>query len=107
MLTRRFFMTVALCVGVMQTVATAADVSLSSLLDEMTDRAALARFPDPAYTVKQFSSYDPASTAPDKPGWFANNDTSFFVREETNDGRTEWVMMDAEGPGAIVRWWIT
>ena len=100
-------MAIVACVGIMQAAATAADVSLSSLLDEMTDRAALARFPDPAYTVKQFSSYDPASTSPDKPGWFANNDRSFFVREETNNGRTEWVMLDAEGPGAIVRWWIT
>ncbi|MBN1590004.1 MAG: DUF2961 domain-containing protein [Pirellulales bacterium] len=87
--------------------ATATPISLNSLLDEMTDRAALASFPDPAYTCKQASSYDPKSTSPDKPGWFANNDRSFFIREEKNGDRTEWVMMDAEGPGAIVRWWVT
>ena len=57
-------------------------VSLKSLLAEMTDRASLARWPDPAYTCKQASSYDRASTAKDAPGWFANNDRSFFIREE-------------------------
>ena len=82
-------------------------VTLSTLLDEMIDRSAVARFPDPAYTCKQFSSYDRAATSPDEPGWFANSDNSQFLREETNGGRQEWVMMDAEGPGAIVRWWIT
>jgi len=87
--------------------AAAATVNLDSLLTEMTDRAALARLPEPAYTCRQASSYDPASKGPDQPGWFANNDRSFFLREETNAGRTEWVMMDAQGPGAIVRWWVT
>jgi hypothetical protein len=87
--------------------AAAATVSFDSLLDEMTNRASLASFPDPAYTCRQASSYDPKSKSPDKPGWFANNDRSFFVREETNDGRTEWVLMDVDGPGAIVRWWVT
>jgi hypothetical protein len=87
--------------------ATAATVSLDSLLDEMTDRAALAQLPNPAYTCKQFSSYNRAAKAPGKPGWFANGDWSYFVREEANQGRTEWVLMDAEGPGAIVRWWVT
>ncbi|MBN2216103.1 MAG: DUF2961 domain-containing protein [Pirellulales bacterium] len=90
-----------------QAAIAAAPVTLDSLLDEMTDRAALARFPDPAYTCKQASSYDRASKGPDQPGWFANGDQSQYIREETNNGRTEWVMMDAEGPGAIVRWWVT
>jgi len=90
-----------------QAALAAAPVSLKSLLEEMTDRASLARWPQPAYTCRQASSYDRASTAKDAPGWFANNDRSFFIRQETNDGRTEWVMMDAQGPGAIVRWWVT
>jgi len=86
----------------------AATVSLSSLLDEMVDRDALTRFPDPAYICTQASSYDRASTTPNDPGtWFANDDHSQFIREEMNGGRKEWVLMDAEGPGAIVRWWIT
>ncbi|MCL2710967.1 MAG: DUF2961 domain-containing protein [Planctomycetaceae bacterium] len=82
-------------------------VTLSTLLDEMIDRDALTRFPEPAYVCVQASSYDRASKSPDEPGWFANNDTAQFIREETNAGRKEWVLMDAEGPGAIVRWWIT
>ncbi len=88
-------------------IAPAATVSLDSLLDEMTDRAGLASFPKPAYTCAQASSYDQHSKAADQPGWFANNDRSYFLRSETNNGREEWVMMDAKGAGAIVRWWVT
>ena len=80
-------------------------VSLSSLLDEMTDRAALAKFPEPAFTLKQFSSYDRASKSPTE-GWFANRDWSHYLREEENNGRKEWVLFDAQGPGVIVRWWL-
>ena len=82
-------------------------ITLDSLLDEMVNRSTLADFPAPAYTCKQASSYDQHSTAPDEPGWFANNDRSYFIRSEKNDGREEWVMMDAQGPGAITRWWVT
>ena len=84
----------------------AAEISLLSLLNEMIDRDAITKFPEPAYTCKQASSYDRASKSPTE-GWFANGDTAQFVREETNDGRKEWVLMDQKGPGAIVRWWIT
>ena len=82
-------------------------VSFASLLDEMVSREAVARFPDPAYTCRQASSYDRDSVAPDKPGWFANADRSQFVRTEKNGGRTEYVLMDESGPGAIVRFWAT
>ena len=82
-------------------------VSLESLLKEMVDRDQLARFPDPAYVCRQFSSYDRRTVAPDQPGWFANWDRSQFVRQEENQGRKEWVLMDAEGPGAVVRFWGT
>ena len=83
-------------------------VSLKSLLREMTDRSLMARWPDPAYSCKQFSSYDRSSKTPDdKLAWFGNFDQGQFIRQETNNGRTEYVMMDAEGPGAIVRFWMT
>ena len=82
-------------------------VSLGSLLDEMVDRDNLARFPQPAYTCSQASSYDRGTVAPDKPGWFANMDRSYFVRTEEKDGRKEYVLMDVEGPGAVVRIWAT
>jgi hypothetical protein len=86
--------------------AAAAPVTLRSLLTEMTDREAIARYPEPAYLCRQFSSYDRAKKTPDDPkGWFANNDFDQFIRIETNGGRKEFVMMDADGPGAIVRLW--
>ncbi len=85
----------------------ATEISLSTLLDEMVDRTALARFPDPTYVTKQFSSYDRRSRSPVEHRWYSNDDYSNFVREETNGGRKEWVMADAEGPGVITRWWIT
>ncbi|MGL6227387.1 MAG: DUF2961 domain-containing protein [Thermoguttaceae bacterium] len=85
----------------------AATVNLSSLLEEMVNRNSIYQFPDPAYTCKQASSYDRGSKGPDQPGWFANGDASQFVRTERNGRRQEWVLMDEDGPGAIVRWWIT
>jgi len=84
-----------------------ATVTFDSLLQEMTNRAALARFPSPAYTCSQASSYDRGSVAPDQPGWFANMDRSHFVRTEDHGDRTEYVLMDVEGPGTVVRFWAT
>jgi len=81
-------------------------IDFSSLLDEMVDREAFARFPAPSYTCRQFSSYDRKSvTADDHDGWFANADRGQYLRVEENDGRKEWVMMDIDGPGAVVRIW--
>lgn len=85
-----------------------AKVTFESLLREMTDLESLSRFPDPAYTVRQFSSYDRRSTDPavlTDENWFANGDRGQHVRVEQRHGREEWVLMDAEGPGAIVRFW--
>ncbi|MHC4081064.1 MAG: DUF2961 domain-containing protein, partial [Planctomycetota bacterium] len=79
-------------------------ITLSSLLQEMIDRDVLARLPDPAYTCRQFSSYDRSARSPDEE-WFANRDANQYLRTEDNDGRQEWVMMDAPGPGAVVRMW--
>ncbi|MDR1383744.1 MAG: DUF2961 domain-containing protein [Planctomycetaceae bacterium] len=90
--------------------ADAANVTWESLLNEITNRAAISEFPDPFYTNKQASSYDRNAKAAEQPNWFANGDASQFVREETNadfGDRKEWVLIDADGPGAIVRWWIT
>jgi hypothetical protein len=84
-----------------------ADVTLESLLAEMTDFSAVARWPQPEFTCKQSSSYDRGTVAHDKPGWFANSDQNQFIRVETNQGRTEKVILDADGPGCIVRFWLT
>ena len=88
-------------------VSTAAPVSLDSLLQEMLDVESIARWPQPEFTCKQASSYDRTKVAPDKPGWFSNKDNNQFIRDEENEGRKERVMMDAAGPGAIVRFWLT
>jgi hypothetical protein len=73
---------------------------------EMNNLAALAEFPDPPFTCKQFSSYDRASKSPDdQKTWFANGDRGQYVRSEMRDGRKEFVMMDADGPGCVVRIW--
>jgi len=82
-------------------------VSIESLLKEMVDRNVLAKYPDPVFTCRQFSSYDRRTVAKGEPGWFANEDASRFLRVDKNNGRTEFVMMDAQGPGAIVRFWMT
>ena len=83
------------------------EITTGSLLEEIINRELLSEFPDPEYKTKQFSSYDRTSVSPDEPGWFANEDRSQFIRIENNEGRREFVMFDAEGPGAIVRFWVT
>lgn len=84
------------------------EISLKSLLADMTNLGRLTEFPAPAFTCKQFSSYDRSSTTPDnQQAWFANGDCGKFLRTEERDGRKEFVMMDAAGPGAIVAFWAT
>ncbi len=88
--------------------AESAAISTSSLIDEMTDLAGMAEFPKPSYTCKQFSSYDQKSKSPANPtteDWFANGDFAQYQRVEDRSGRKEYVMMDAAGPGAVVRIW--
>ena len=80
-------------------------VTLASLLDEMTDRTVVARWPEREYRSLQASSYNRASVARDQPGWFADQDGLGFIRTETNNGRDEWVLMEHDGPGCITRMW--
>jgi hypothetical protein len=84
----------------------AAEISLSSLLDDMTNLSGMAEFPNPPFVAKQFSSYDRASTTPADPKtWFANNDCGNYLRVEERNGHKEYVMADMAGPGAITRIW--
>lgn len=81
-------------------------ITTGTLLAEMTDLARLAEFPDPAFTCRQFSSYDRASRSPaDAETWFANRDYGNFLRTVERGGRSEYVLMNTDGPGAIVRIW--
>lgn len=83
------------------------EVSLESLLNEMVSFDSMACLPQPEFTCKMASSYDRASKSPNRPGWFANQDQNQFMRDEQVNGHTERVMMDAGGPGCIVRFWLT
>jgi hypothetical protein len=85
-------------------------VSLLSLLREMIDPAVVARWPQPDYLCKQASSYDRRSKTPSDPAtWFANGDNMESLGEasrwEDHQGRQECVLMDVDGPGAVVRVW--
>jgi hypothetical protein len=83
-------------------------VSLESLLNEMVSWEEAARYPVIPYRCLQMSSYDRLSVSPDSAHWFANNDGFGFERIETNeDGHTEKVLFDDEGPGVITRIWTT
>jgi hypothetical protein len=80
-------------------------VTLTGLLNEMTDRESITRYPD--FSLKQVSSWDRTQTGPDHPDtWFNNKDYGYFIRQEQHNGRTEYVILDENGPGCIVRWWI-
>ncbi len=83
------------------------EITLESLLDESTNRLGQTTMPIPGYKIGQFSSYDRRTTSPEEEGWFANRDFTQFIRTEENQDRKEYVMFDAEGPGAVVRFWMT
>jgi hypothetical protein len=107
---QRRFSQAAIALGLMgwalsaPTVMAEPAVTTSRLLEEMIDLKGMASFPDPAYTCKQFSSYDRKSTSPEIE-WFANGDAGHYLRVEEHQGRKEHVMMDVAGPGAVVRIW--
>jgi hypothetical protein len=79
-------------------------ITVESLMKDMTDLKRLAKLPNPPYTTKQFSSYDRDAKSPSE-NWFANKDRGQFLAVEEKNGRKENVMMDTDGPGAIVRIW--
>lgn len=85
-----------------------APVTTASLLHEVGDPRACAFAPANPFTARQFSSYDRRSTDPAAPtdeNWFANGDQGRFLRVEERDGKKEFVMAEAAGPGAVVRIW--
>ncbi len=94
----------SLLLGSLWSAADAPPVTTESLLRQMSSLSGLAEFPDPPFVCRQFSSYDRASKSPAE-DWFANHDRGHFLRVEERDGRSEHVMMDAAGPGAVVRIW--
>jgi hypothetical protein len=84
-----------------------AQFNFGSLVDEIVDRECLAIHPDGLYSQQQASSYDRRPTALGAPSSYANADTANFIRTTVINGRTEYVMMEDSGPGALTRWWMT
>ncbi len=89
-------------------------ITTGSLFDEMVDMANLATFPKPVFRTVQFSSYDHRSRLPGGPDWFANADgfggepiPNFekVLRSPDANGIGEYLIVDVNGPGAIVRLW--
>ncbi len=88
------------------------EVSALSMLGEMIDLERLTRRPAPPFRAAQAASTDRRSRRPeDGDAWFANDDfvteaAPNVVRVETApDGHKRYVLLDADGPGAIVRIW--
>ena len=74
----------------------------------MIDMARLTRFPDPAYRMVQFSSFDRRSQLPGGPEWFANSDgfggepiPNFekVLKEPDENGIGEYLIAEVVGPG--------
>ncbi|MES1165495.1 MAG: glycoside hydrolase family 172 protein, partial [Verrucomicrobiota bacterium] len=93
-------------------IADPGEISVLTLLREMVDLDRLARLPAVAFVAGQAASTDRRSRRrEDADGWYANDD--FVTDAELNlvrvepaaDGSKRYVLLDAQGPGAIVRIW--
>ena len=81
-------------------------ITFGTLLEEMTNRETLSYLQAKNWMQHQASSYERLSVTPDGPeGWFANHDWNYFQGKEIINGRTEFVMLDVDGPGVITRFW--
>ena len=82
-------------------------VTIESLVEAMIDRDRMARFPsEKPYKLLQASSYDREAQRPrGSKNWFANNDGFGHIRKENNSDGIETVLMEHDGPGAIVKMW--
>ncbi|WP_214228053.1 glycoside hydrolase family 172 protein [Pedobacter sp. B4-66] len=79
------------------------EVTLATLLEEMTSVESDVVFPEPYYTSKLQTSYDRRSVLPGTSSWHANDDGAGFIRYEANQGRVEKVLFDQLGPGVLTR----
>src|SRR5690606_4708619 len=85
--------------------ADAQTITLATLLNEMSDRDTLARYPMPPYASLQASSYNRESVVKGGPGGLAGWEGTGLMRTEEEDGKTGWVVMEHYGPGAITEMW--
>ena len=88
-----------LAAGTLAALGAGAMIDTARLIGEMTDLKGMAEFPSPAYTCKQFSSYDRKAKSPTE-NWFANDDHSQFLRVEDRAGPRA---IDEQGNGPAGR----
>jgi hypothetical protein len=81
--------------------AQSARVDTRRLVDELRDDAWMARPDDPAWSLHGASSTDPEHVR----DHYANRDAGHVLRILEREGRREGVLVDARGPGALVRLW--
>ena len=82
-------------------------VEFDSLVEGLVKLDWLATPPGQGEKCIQFSSYDRASEKGkgNAEAWYGNNDCGVYLRTEKVGDRTEYVMADVDGPGAVVRIW--
>lgn len=82
-------------------------VDFESMLREMVDLKGLIFRPAEGESAAQSSSYDRQSRIErgERLDWFTNADAGNFLGTIDRNGRTEYVLADIQGSGAIVRIW--
>ncbi|MEM9196021.1 MAG: glycoside hydrolase family 172 protein, partial [Myxococcota bacterium] len=80
-------------------------MGFTDFLDRMTDLDQLRQRSGSAECPAQASSYDRRSVSPGNDDWFANLDRGQYLKTIERNGRTEWVLAEVDGPGAILRFW--
>jgi D-arabinan exo alpha-(1,3)/(1,5)-arabinofuranosidase (non-reducing end) len=84
--------------------ASATQLNYQDLLDRSINLTWQAGPVLPGEHTRLFSSQDPSSqSGPGSPGWFSTQDQGHFLAQLQNAGRTEYLMVDAQGPGMIAR----
>jgi len=79
-------------------------ISFASLLREMSNPEKLARWPESEWKNLQSSALK--TDKRNNPGYFGTKEIGNFVRiEDKGNGKREWVLMEHQGPGAIIRMW--
>jgi Protein of unknown function (DUF2961) len=92
-------------------IAASLPVDVNTLLDEMTALGRLAHRARDPFRTCMVSSYDRSSQVPDASNdtptdWYANHDWGNYLGAEDGPrGARQFVLLDADGPGAIVRVW--
>lgn len=82
-------------------------ITQEALLEEMVSMEENARYPEIPYRSLQAGNYDLSSLSLVPGEWFTYMEGSGKIKTETRNGRTEMVLFDKKGPGAITRIWTT